>query len=97
MGTSRGNSCVVGGIDPTDPHALDDWPNCSIPDCENKVCTWATATLCFPHSEELIGRDEMIRRYDATHERTWAEMRAEGVPGDWRTQEEVDVAEEGSR
>lgn len=81
--TPPGNPCLIGGIDPTNPNALDEWPNCSIPDCEFKVCTWATATLCAHHSEELLGREELIRRYDATHARTWAEMRASGEPGDW--------------
>lgn len=47
--------------------ALDAWPNCSIPDCEHKVCTWATDCYCAPHSLELLGPEEMIVRWNRTH------------------------------
>lgn len=62
-----GNPCLVGGIDPRDPEALANWPNCTIPDCEHKQCTWTGTVLCYPHAEELLGKDECDRRYDATH------------------------------
>lgn len=59
-----------------------DWPNCSTPDCENKVCVWATATLCAPCSLSLVGPDEMIRRWNATHDEPWDMPFA---PGDTRS------------
>lgn len=27
---------------------LDAWPNCSTPDCPNKVCLWLSREKCFP-------------------------------------------------
>lgn len=48
---------------------LDAWPNCPVPDCEHKVCTWAGVGLCHPHSIDRIGRDEVERRYWQTHSR----------------------------
>jgi hypothetical protein len=52
-----------------------DWPNCATPDCGNKQCTWAQTGHCFPCSERIVGREEMIRRYNATHDTTWVETR----------------------
>lgn len=63
------NRCLVGGIVPGE---LDTWPNCAIPDCQHKCCTWSGTLYCFPHAEELIGRAEIIRRFDATHEFPWS-------------------------
>lgn len=51
---------------------LTDWPNCATPDCEWKVCTWAHPSLCGCCAKAILGDVEMIRRYDATHEHTWA-------------------------
>lgn len=47
--------------------------NCETPDCEGKVCTWASTAFCAWCVEVRVGRDELTRRYDLTHERTWAE------------------------
>lgn len=49
------------------------WPPCQTPDCEYGVCLWADTGLCFPCSERLIGREELIRRFNATHDMTWEE------------------------
>lgn len=43
--------------------------------------TWSRTVYCAVHAEELLGREEMIARYDASHGRSWAEMKAEGAPG----------------
>lgn len=48
---------------------LDAWPNCATPNCKNKVCTWGSDSLCYPHEERIVGKAEMDRRYNATHER----------------------------
>ncbi len=56
---------------------LDAWPNCPTPDCGNKVCAWTETGVCFPCSEQIIGKAELIRRFDATHEKSWAECEAE--------------------
>jgi hypothetical protein len=53
-----------------------DWPNCETPDCGNKQCTWAGLPLCFPCSKRVVGPDEMIRRYNATHDMTWEQALA---------------------
>jgi len=29
------------------------WPNCTIPDCQNKACVGLTDYLCFPHYFKL--------------------------------------------
>lgn len=61
------------------------WPNCATPDCENKRCCWSLTGHCFPCAEQLIGRDDLIRRYDASHDITWEEshrMDAEDDPED---------------
>jgi len=51
-----------------------DWQTCRIPDCGYKVCDWATDFYCAPHSLELLGPDEMTRRYNDTHPDTpWTE------------------------
>jgi hypothetical protein len=55
---------------------LDAWPNCPTPDCGNKVCAWTGTGVCFPCSERLITRAEVIRRYNATHDMTWDEAEA---------------------
>jgi hypothetical protein len=36
-----------------------DWPNCSTPDCENKVCIWAKTGMCHPCSVKRLGKAEM--------------------------------------
>lgn len=53
---------------------LTGWPNCTTPDCENKQCLWGGLPLCFPCSERVVGREEMIRRYNATHDTSWEEV-----------------------
>lgn len=72
--------------EPYDP--LEWWPNCAIPDCGNKVCTWGSDCYCAPHAAELVGPDEMIRRWDATHDEPWphpgvfpSPRRGTGEPG----------------
>ena len=50
-------------------HSLLNWPDCATPDCTAKVCTWGSESLCYPHEERLVGKKEMDRRYDLTHER----------------------------
>lgn len=42
------------------------WPNCAVPDCENKATLWAGTGRCHPCSVRLVGRVEMDRRYTAT-------------------------------
>jgi hypothetical protein len=49
------------------------WPGCETPDCGNKQCTWADFPLCFRCGERALGHDEMVRRYNATHDITWEE------------------------
>ena len=29
---------------------LDNWPNCAVPDCENKACISEASDKCFPHT-----------------------------------------------
>ncbi len=29
---------------------LDNWPNCSVPDCPNKICKWLSKDKCHPHA-----------------------------------------------
>jgi hypothetical protein len=48
---------------------FDAWPNCKVDKCGAKVCTWASNDYCYPHEKALVGEDEMMRRYDLTHER----------------------------
>jgi hypothetical protein len=52
-----------------------EWPNCDVPDCENKACVWAGTGRCHPCSVRLVGREEMDRRYSATRisptDRAW--------------------------
>jgi hypothetical protein len=54
---------------------LDAWPNCAVPDCENKACRWAGTARCHPCSVRLVGEAEMDRRYFATRmsatDRSW--------------------------
>lgn len=52
---------------------LDDRPSCRILGCRYKICTWGSESRCYPHEEILVGRDEMVRRYDLTHERHWGD------------------------
>ena len=33
---------------------LDRWPNCSVPDCPWKSCTWLGTGMCYQHS--IYGR-----------------------------------------
>ena len=54
---------------PDDPN----WPNCITPDCEYKQCTWSAMEYCFTCCERQVGPQEMIRRYNATHDITWEE------------------------
>lgn len=54
-----------------DDDLLCGWPACPTPDCEYGVCSWAGTGLCFPCSEQLIGRDELIRRFNSTHDKPW--------------------------
>ncbi len=51
-----------------------EWPNCSTADCGNKVCTWATDYYCASCSLQLLGPEEITRRYNETHPDTpWTE------------------------
>jgi len=52
------------------------WPNCTTPDCDNKQCTWADVPYCFPCAERRVGREEIVRRYNATHDLTWDQATA---------------------
>lgn len=45
-----------------------EWPNCAVPDCENKRCCWAGTERCYPCSVRLLGIIEIERRYSATHD-----------------------------
>jgi hypothetical protein len=56
------------------------WLDCSIPDCPNKICTWGSESLCHPHEKAIVGEEEMIRRYNATHERPWSDPSVPGKP-----------------
>jgi hypothetical protein len=47
---------------------LTDWPNCASIDCMHKACLWAGTGLCYPCSEQLLGKEEMKRRYEITHD-----------------------------
>ncbi len=47
------------------------WPDCSTPECPSKVCTWGSADKCYICEEQIVGKKEMRRRYDITHERPW--------------------------
>ncbi len=52
------------------------WRNCTTPECENKCCTWSGTTVCFPCAQRLLGKAELIARYNKTHDITWAEATA---------------------
>ena len=45
-----------------------EWPNCATPDCENKCCTWSGTPFCHPCATRRVGKEEMQRRYDTTHD-----------------------------
>ena len=53
------------------------WAACTTPDCGNLQCTWAGLPFCYPCSERRLGKAEMDRRYDATHERTLEQLESE--------------------
>jgi hypothetical protein len=36
---------------------LEAWPNCSVPDCAYKVCTWLGGDRCYAHSLGLTPQD----------------------------------------
>lgn len=49
--------------------SLDDWPNCTVPDCGNKACLRFNSEKCYPHTlEEVIAGK---RHLDLT-EADWA-------------------------
>lgn len=48
--------------------SMEDWENCATPDCENKVCTWAHDTLCYPCAEKVLGKPAMRAAYTRTHD-----------------------------
>jgi hypothetical protein len=48
---------------------LNEWPNCPIPDCANKVCVWAGTGLCYKCSEKILGVLSMAQRYLQTHDK----------------------------
>lgn len=52
-----------------------EWPNCSTPDCQYKVCTWVSDKFCFKCMEKQIGKAEMICIYNATHDHKWEEAK----------------------
>lgn len=56
------------------------WPNCETADCENKQCTWAGLPLCFPCCVRVLGRPELLRRFDATHDIRWGQTVPKGEP-----------------
>jgi hypothetical protein len=43
------------------------WPNCTVPDCHFKQCTWTGTTLCFPHACDKLGRRVVEGLFKATH------------------------------
>ena len=45
----------------------DAWPNCEIPDCHWKRCTWSGTVYCAPCAQRFLGRAEYERRFRATH------------------------------
>jgi hypothetical protein len=60
-----------------------EWPNCDTPDCEHKRCCWAGTGRCYPCSRRVLGKAEMDRRYNATHdaEQRWTGAVAEEPNG----------------
>ena len=57
--------------DPLPQALLDEWPNCMTPDCEHKQCMWAKVPFCFVCAAKKLGRAELIRRFNETHEVPW--------------------------
>ena len=46
---------------------LDSWPNCATPDCHHKRCLWSGTVYCHPCATQLLGPEELERRYEHTH------------------------------
>lgn len=48
------------------------WPNCNLPDCENKATLWMPSGRCFPHSTGISPRwmDNMMKQHGC---RPWRE------------------------
>jgi hypothetical protein len=45
----------------------DNWPNCTTPDCENKICLWAQKGLCAKCTKKRFGQAYMDNMYEKTH------------------------------
>lgn len=52
------------------------WVNCETPDCEFKVCYWASDRLCFKCCEAIVGLAAMIAQFNRTHDISWYEAAA---------------------
>lgn len=53
---------------------MDLWPDCTHTECAYKICTWGSDLFCYVHEEQIVGKVEMDRRYDLTHERPTREI-----------------------
>lgn len=42
-------------------------PNCTTPDCENKMILWGGMEVCWPCGVYAHGQDAMIALFNATH------------------------------
>jgi hypothetical protein len=60
---------------------MKDWPNCSTPDCGNKVCLWASLTKCYKCCERIYGTEFMKDLYNITHEGGRLNPEIEGIDG----------------
>ena len=47
------------------------WAECATDGCGYKVCSWGSDKHCYPCEERVVGKDEMERRYNETHEHPW--------------------------
>ncbi len=45
---------MIEGIDYPSEQQLAVWPNCSVPDCESKVCLGLSLDKCYPHATGRI-------------------------------------------
>lgn len=50
---------------------FEEWPNCRTPDCGNKQCDWSGTVYCCPCATTLLGPEEMIQRFNETHDKPW--------------------------
>lgn len=49
--------------------SLGSWPNCTVPDCENKACLKFGSAKCYPHTLEDVAAGMMSIGYS---EPAWA-------------------------